>query len=207
MDVEQIKRKYHRAARFYDFPEGPLGRLRAEAVGWLALRPGQAVLDFGCGTGLSFEFLERAIGEDGYIIGVELSPDMLARAREKVARSGWTNITLIEANAEEVNLLPESVDAVLCFYTHDIMNAHRALERAVNALRIGGRFVAVGGKRASSVRGMLLNPITLAYSLPFITTFSGTARPWAQLERLLGPLEIEERLWGTAYIAFGKKTA
>ena len=206
MDVEQIKRKYRRNARFYDLTSR-LPDLRAKAIARMELHAGQVGLDFGCGTGLSFDLLEQAIGPQGHIIGVELSPDMLARAREKIARHGWANVSLIEANAEEVDLQSESVDAVLCFYTHDIMSSERALERAVTALHVGGRFVAAGAKRAGGLRGLLLNQITLAYSRPFITNTSGTARPWAHLEDLLGPLDVEERLWGSAYIAHGAKRA
>lgn len=40
---------------------------------------------------------------------------MLAKARENVTAHGWTNVTLVEANVEEAELQPESVDAVLCF--------------------------------------------------------------------------------------------
>ena len=207
MDVERIKKKYRRNARFYDLPEGSLGSLRAEAVSRLALKPGQVVLDFGCGTGLSFALLEQAVGRNGRIVGVELSPDMLARARGKVASHGWMNLTLIEANAEEVDLPPESVDAVLCFFTHDIMNSRRAVERAVSALRLGGRFVVAGGKRANGWRGLLVNPVMLVCSLPFITNLSGVARPWMHLESMIGSLTIEARLWGSAYIASAVKGA
>ena len=205
MDVEQIKRKYRRNARFYGFWEGLFRKFREQAIAQLGLRPGDVVLDIGCGTGLSFDLVEQAIGPQGQIIGVEVSPDMLARAQEKVAREGWTNVTLLEANAEEAKLEPESVDAVLSYYTHDIMNSRRAVERAVRALRPSGNFMAAGSKRAAGLRGLLLNQITLAYSRPFITNTSGTTRPWAHLEDLWGPLNVEERLWGSVYIAYGVK--
>lgn len=208
MDVERIKRKYRRNARFYDaLLRRPTQRLREKAIGRLALQPGETVFDLGCGTGLSFDALERAVGPQGHITGLEVSPDMLARAKEKVARHGWTNVTLLEADAEEAGLEPESADAVLCFYTHDILNSRRALERALAALRPGGRFVAAGGKRASGPHGVLLNLATFAYSLPFITNLSGTAHPWTHLEHLLGPLDVEEHLWGSAYIAHGVRGA
>lgn len=207
MDVQQIKQKYRRNARFYDVIERPFRRFRERALDRLNLRPGEAALDFGCGTGLSFDLLEQAVGPQGHIIGVELSPDMLMRARQKIDSHGWTNITLIEGNAEEVDLAPESVDAVLCYYTHDIMHSERALARAVNALRPGGRFVTAGAKRASGLAGLLINPLTRAYSLPFVTNLSGTARPWAHLEHLMGPLEVDERLWGSGYVARGVKRA
>jgi SAM-dependent methyltransferase len=99
----------------------------------------------------------------------------------------------------------DSVDGVLCFYTHDIMNSPRALRQAVQALRRGGRFVAAGGKRVPGLRGLMLNPIILAYSLPFITNLAEVARPWKHLEALLGPLVVEEHLWGSAYVAYSVK--
>ncbi len=206
MDVELIKKKYRRMAPFYDALLGrATQRLRERAIAKLAPHPGEVILDFGCGTGLSFDLLKRAIGSSGHIIGVELSSEMVARSREKAARNGWTNVTVIEANAEEIELKPESVDAMFCFYTHDIMNSRRALEEAVKALRPGGRSVAAGVKRASEFPGRLLNLVTLACSRPFITNLSDASRPWTHLESLLGPLDVEEHKLGTAYLAHGVK--
>ena len=208
MNVEHVKQKYRRNARLYDLLlRRPTARLRARAIDRMALRPGETALDFGCGTGLSFDLLERAVGPEGRIVGVDVSSDMLARARDKVRRSGWANVTLHEANVEDAGLQLESADAVLCFYTHDIMHSERALSVAVRALRDGGCFVAAGAKLTSGLRGRLLNAITLAYSLPAITNVSGLDRPWALLEELLGPLEVQEHLRGTAYVARGVKRA
>ncbi len=205
MNVEEVKRKYRRNAAAYDLIERATARLRATAVHKLRLCPGDAVLDFGCGTGLSFPLLEEAVGPRGRIWGVDVSPDMLARARARITGHGWTNVTLVEANAEEVPLERESVGGVLCFYTHDIMTSAVAVRAAVEALRPGGRFVAAGAKRSRGWLGLLLNPVTLAYSLPAITNVEGLDRPWNELQRLLATLEVEEHLLGTAYIARGVK--
>jgi hypothetical protein len=109
---------------------------------------------------------------------------------------------LLEANAEEVDLAPESVDAVLSFYTHDIMSSRRAVERAVRALRPGGRVVASGSRLVGDGRGRLVDPITRAYAGTAITR-PLTVRPWQQLEDVLGPLSIEEHLLGSSYVAYG----
>ena len=209
--VRRVKRKYKFNAPWYDAMVSlPTLRVRRKAVQRLALEPGDVVLDFGCGTGLSFKYLERAVGPRGRIIGVELSPDMLAKARGKVERQGWDNITLIEGNAEEVDL-PGPVDRVLCFYTHDIMNSPPAVERALGALRPGGLFVAAGIKRAKGLRKIPVNLYTLSYSLPFITIKAvptllwGTTVPWAYLESVMGHLDIEEYIGGSAYVACGIK--
>jgi demethylmenaquinone methyltransferase/2-methoxy-6-polyprenyl-1,4-benzoquinol methylase len=150
--------------------------------------------------------LQSAVGRDGRVIGVDAGPDMLARARRLVAHHGWTNVRLVEANADAVSLDPESVDAVLCFYTHDIMQSDAAIETAAVALRHGGRIVAAGAKRTTGLRGLALNPVTETYSRTAISNLDGFDRPWARLEHRLGPVEVEERLWGTAYIARGVRT-
>ena len=203
MDIEVIKRKYRRNAIFYNLVDRPLRRVRERAVARLDLRPGDSVLDFGCGTGLSFGMLQRAVGPTGRVVGVDASPDMLLRARRLVAHHGWTNVRLVEASADAVPLDPESVDGVLCFYTHDIMQSDAALETATAALRQGGRIVAAGAKRTTGLRGLVLNPVTVSYSRTAISNLDGFDRPWAHLESGLGHLEVEARLWGTAYIARG----
>jgi hypothetical protein len=63
MDVERIRQKYGWNALVCDrVVRRPTTRLRALAVERLALRRGVTALDFGCGTGLSFELLERVVG-------------------------------------------------------------------------------------------------------------------------------------------------
>ena len=206
INIEMVKRKYRRNVYFYDLVTRAFLGIRRQAITQLRLKPGDTVLDFGCGTGLSFSPIEQSIGPAGRIIGVELSPAMLARAREKIALHKWENITLIEANAEEVNLPQGSVDAVLSFYTHDIMSSRRAVEKAVQALRPEGVFVAAGSRLVGGVPGWVLNPITLAYARTAITQ-PLTVYPWKKLEDLLGPLMVKEYWLGTSYIASVKKVS
>ena len=205
MDSDTTRRQYRRNAVFYNLVDRPLRRIRRRAIAALQLRPGETALDFGCGTGLSFDELERAVGPGGRIVGVDVSPDMLRRARARIANHGWTNVTLIESSADAVELEPEWVDGVICFYTHDIMNSPDALARALAALRSGGRIVTAGVKRASGAQGVLLNPLTKAYSSSAVTSLANFDRPWIHLESLLGHLELESQLLGTAYIARGTK--
>jgi ubiquinone/menaquinone biosynthesis C-methylase UbiE len=201
INAELVQKKYRLNSYYYDFVTQAFAPIRSRAIAQLGLTVGETVLDFGCGTGLSFALLEQAVGPEGRIIGVELSPAMLAKAKQKVAEHDWENITLIEANAEKVDLSPESVDAVLSFYTHDIMASRQAVERAIRALLPGGPFVIAGSRLAGK---LVLDSVTLAYANRAITT-PLTARPWKQLEDLLPQLRIEEHWLGSSYIAHGVK--
>src|SRR5215467_6410267 len=72
---------------------------RKEAVKRLHLKPGDLVVDIGCGTGLNFALLQEAVGETGRIIGVDLTDAMLEQARLRIAREGWKNVELVQADA------------------------------------------------------------------------------------------------------------
>jgi SAM-dependent methyltransferase len=104
--------------------------LRRAAVARLALSPGDRVLDLGCGTGLSLPLLREAVGEKGTVYGVDASPDMLARAQRCIEGAGWTNVHLIEADADRFGL-PELVHGLLAFFTHDILASSVAILRAL----------------------------------------------------------------------------
>src|SRR6476661_4174384 len=65
-------RHYDVTSRLYPVPGYPQGAHRHRAVHALGLRPGDSVIDIGCGTGLNFPLIEEAIGPGGQIVGVDL---------------------------------------------------------------------------------------------------------------------------------------
>ena len=94
--------RYRSSARFYDLISGEwpvYGAGRVAAMGLLALRRGDRVLDIGCGTGLNFPDLQRGIGPTGSITAVDASAQMLHQARLRADSAGWNNVRLIEADA------------------------------------------------------------------------------------------------------------
>lgn len=205
MDVVKIRRRYRLLAGRYDWLiRRPTQRLRREAVAHLALQKGECILDLGCGTGLSLPFLCEAVGETGKVYGVEVSPEMLQIARRRVEQEGLRNVMLLKASAESFQL-EDPVDALLCFYTHDIMLSPTALPRAMRWLKPGARIVAAGGKLARGPIGGLINPLTILYSLPFITTLDLSREPFAGLRDLLPDLRVEDRMLGSQYLAWGRR--
>ena len=193
--------RYRAHAPGYDASAVRTMALRRRTVAKLELRPGETVLDVACGTGLSFPLLREGVGETGRVVGVELSPDMLALARERCVREGWRNVTLIESAMETADL-QGPVDAILFNFTHDVLRSARALERILAAARPGTR-VAVAGMKLAPWWLAPLNAVVRAQARPYMTTFEGLARPWDLLEAYLEGFERETVLFGTGYIGWG----
>lgn len=57
------------------------------------------MIDFGCGTGLSLQ-VRAAVGAAGHVVGIEQSPEIIERARQRVASRRWRNVELICAPVE-----------------------------------------------------------------------------------------------------------
>ena len=104
--------QYRRRAGFYDLELALLEPLRRRAVALLALRPGEVVLDVGCGTGLSLGLLSQAIGATGRIIGIEQSPEMIELARQRVLQRQLPGVTLLNSPVE-IAAIPVQADAAL----------------------------------------------------------------------------------------------
>jgi len=178
--------------------------LRRQVIGLLGLAAGETVLDVACGTGLSLPLLREAVGPAGHVIGVEVSPEMIAKARERVVRAGWDNVTLIEAPMEEADL-SAWFDAALFNYTHDVLQSPRALERIFSFARPGAR-IAVAGIKHPPHWLFPLRLYRLLKARPYVTTFSGLDRPWRLLESYVPDLRVTAIMMGTNYFASGRST-
>lgn len=200
-NVEQAVEKYRRHASGYDASAQRTMPLRRKVVGMLGLAPGESVLDVACGTGLSLPLLREAVGPTGRVVGVEVSPDMIRLARDRVGAAGWGNVTLLEASMEEAGL-GWQFDAVLFNYTHDVLQSPRALERIFARTRPGARIAVAGIKHPA---GWLfpLRLYRLLKARPYVTTLRGLDRPWHLLESYVADLRIEPVMLGTNYLACG----
>lgn len=87
-------KRYDLSVQIYPFLGFRIDHYRRETVSELRLRPGDTIIELGCGTGLNFPYLERAVGSEGKIIGVDLTDSMLAVAKDRVESEGWGNVTL-----------------------------------------------------------------------------------------------------------------
>jgi SAM-dependent methyltransferase len=198
--------RYQRLAAAYDRRTLAGAPYRRRTVEALAPAPGMTVLDVGCGTGLNFALLEQGIGPRGWLIGVDLSPEMLALAEARVQRQGWANVVLLEAPAEDAPI-PATADAALLCGVHDVMRSRPALSNVLRHVRSGGRLVAGGPKWVAWWRphAAAMNATTWAMNRDYVTTFDGFDRPWRELDALVPDLTVEEVYFNAGYIARGTR--
>ena len=148
-DVDFIRRRYDRIGNRHDLIDWllflPFG-LRKKAVEWLGLRPGDRVLEIGCGTGPNLGFLREAVGPGGRVYGVDISAGMLTHAHALCARNGWTNVSLTQGDAIDY-VAPEPLDGALFSLSYNTMPHHRSvLARTLEQVRPGGRIVVMDAK-------------------------------------------------------------
>jgi len=105
-----------------------------------ALRPGETVLDLGCGAGIDTLLAARAVGPTGRVIGLDLTPEMVARSRRNAQDAGLGTIEVRQGVMEEIPLPDASIDVVV---SNGVLNLStrksRALAEALRVLRPGGR--------------------------------------------------------------------
>jgi len=195
--------RYRRLAANYDRATRRAAPVRVRAVAALQLAEGDTVLDVACGTGACLPLLRDAVGASGHIIGVELTADMIALARRRVATEGWTNVTLIQAPMESVTL-PMRWNAALFHFTQDVLRSPAALKNIFSQATGGARVAAAGTKLFPWWLAPLNVYIYLA-NRSYMTTFDGLSRPWSLLQRDYVPdLRIEPVWLGASYIASGR---
>lgn len=178
---------------------------RQRAVDLLGVAKGDRVVELGCGTGRNFPLLERAVGPAGAVIAVDLSETMLARARKRAARHGWSNVELVHSDAATYEF-PAPLDGVLSTYTLVILPEYdRVIERAYGALKDGKRCVVLDQKLPSGPASRLV-PLLDVLSRPLdYSRIVGERRLWESIRRHAGNVRIEEVYFGFVYLAVGEK--
>lgn len=179
-------------------------RWRRMAVDALALRPGDTVVEIGCGTGLNFALLEEAVGSDGRIIGVDISEAMLDGARKRAGAAGWRNVELVRSAAADY-AFPEGVGGILATgvltYEPDF---DKVIERGAKALAPGRRWVVLDYKMPST---------WLRHLAPLFVTLGSTfgvsrshmeRRVWESVERHLRNPQMRELYGGFVYCSWGE---
>jgi ubiquinone/menaquinone biosynthesis C-methylase UbiE len=200
-------RHYDITSRLYPAPGYPQRTQRLQAVHALGLRPGDTVIDMACGTGLNFPLLQQAVGPDGRIVGVDLTDAMLARAQDRIMANGWSNVSLVQADAAGFDFPPE-VNAILSTYAlTQVPECAEVIAHGNTALAAGGHWAVLDLKVPVSTPGWLTR-LGTATLRPFAAIDEWMMRrPWeairAAMQEELADFAWTELFFGTAFLAAG----
>jgi SAM-dependent methyltransferase len=102
--------------------------------------PGMTVLDLGCGAGFDVFLAARTVGETGRVIGVDMTPEMLTKARTNAAAGGYTNVDFRLGEIEHLPVADASVDVIISNCVINLSPDKQAVfDEAHRVLRPGGR--------------------------------------------------------------------
>src|SRR5512142_3350417 len=105
-----------------------------------SLKPGETVLDLGSGGGIDCFLAGRQVGETGRVIGVDMTPDMLAKANANKAKMGVTNVEFRKGQIEALPVEDNSVDVIMSNCVINLSPDKASVFReAIRVLKPGGR--------------------------------------------------------------------
>ncbi len=205
---EHVIQKYRDRARHYDITGNlyyllgfRVGAYRRQAIQALRLRPGDTVVDVGCGTGLNFLHLEHVIGPTGRIIGVDLTDAMLEEAKLRVQAHGWNNVSLIQSDAFSFQLRA-GVNAILSTFALSLVpECAQVIAHGSTALSPGGSFVVLDLKLPERSPDWLV-PVLLPIVRSFAVTEEVIARrPWEAIRAAM-QASLIDCSWTNLFLGF-----
>lgn len=137
MELEAIIKAYRRYARLYDLYFGPVFQPgRRAVIERMHCRPGEHVLEVGVGTGLSLPLYPASVR----VTGIDISPEMLERARERATRDALSDrIALHVMDAERMNFPDDSFDKVVAMYVVSVVpHPERLVDEMRRVCKPGG---------------------------------------------------------------------
>lgn len=170
--------------------EANLGLGCGAPIGFLAPQPGETVLDLGSGAGIDAFLAARQVGPTGRVIGVDMTPEMLDKARAGAARMGFSQVEFRAGRLEALPVDDASIDAVTSNCVINLVPDKPAVFREIaRVLRPGGRLVV-----SDIVLERPLPPALAADLLGYVGCISGAEQKACYFSGLaeagLGEIEI-----------------
>ncbi|AXS82107.1 class I SAM-dependent methyltransferase [Marinobacter sp. Arc7-DN-1] len=141
---------YNEVVDLFDkYTEQVTGHLPTPMMSMAGIKADQRVLDIGAGTGIVALEVARKLGEQGEVVGIDLSDGMLATAKEKAEKAGLAGtVRFLKMDAEALEFDANSFDSVLSLYAlRHFPNPEKAVSEIHRVLKPGGKAVVAVGSR------------------------------------------------------------
>jgi len=122
-------------------PDADLGLGCGLPTQFAGIKPGDTVLDLGSGAGNDCFIARAETGEDGRVIGVDFTPEMVAKAKENASKSGYSNVEFRQGDIEALPLSANMVDVVVSNCVLNLVpDKRKAFSEVLRVLKPGGHF-------------------------------------------------------------------
>jgi phosphatidylethanolamine/phosphatidyl-N-methylethanolamine N-methyltransferase len=137
---------YYEFSHLYDVVFGRVFYPRiVRVIRSLGIEPGARVLELGVGTGLSLE----AYPQHCQVTGIDLAPEMLERAQDRVNSNGWRHVTLQQGDAQNLTFADDAFDYVMAFHVVSVVpDPQRMMAEAQRVCRPGGLLTIINHFRS-----------------------------------------------------------
>ncbi len=120
--------------------EANMGLSCGNPTAYAHLRPGEVVVDLGCGGGLDIFLASPKVGPEGRAIGIDMTPEMIERARRNADKGGFNNVEFHLSTIDKLPLADNSVDCVISNCVINLAADKQAVFREIaRVLKPGGR--------------------------------------------------------------------
>jgi SAM-dependent methyltransferase len=130
--------------RQFENPQRDVIANRAAIIAALRLQPGEHVADVGAGTGGYLAALSAAVGPEGHVFAVDISPGFIMHIAQRAGREGWGNVSAVLGRGDNPTLPVGALDAIITVNTfHHFEAPETMLAHLARALKPGGRLLLV----------------------------------------------------------------